>query len=138
MKTVNKSASRNKNTAGNRLHPSESEEQQTLFAWARWNEKKYPELAWLLHVPNGGLRNIPEAVRFKKEGVRAGFPDCILPVARHGYHSLAIELKRQKGASFTISKEQKAWLDYLNAQGWCAVVCHGASEAIERIKWYLN
>ena len=124
--------------AREREYPLESEEQQTVFEWARWNEKRHPDLAWLLHIPNGGLRNVSVAVQLKAEGTRKGFPDIMLPTSRHGYHSLAIELKRQKGARYTVSKEQKAWLDYLKTQGWFADVCHGASEAIERIEWYLN
>ena len=125
-------------SAKKRTYPLESEEQQTLFDWARWNENKYPDLARLVAIPNGGLRNMPEAVRFKKEGVRAGFPDMILPAPRRGYHSLAIELKRQKGAGGRASKEQRDWLEYLNAQGWRAVVCYGADEAIEVLEWYLG
>ena len=116
--------------------PTESEEQQALFAWAGLMESKHPELAWLVHVPNGGLRNMPEAVRFKAEGVRKGFPDIVLTVARGGYHSLAIELKRQRGGR--VSPEQQGWIDWLNAQGWLAVVCKGAAEAIDCITKYLG
>ena len=116
--------------------PLESHEQQALFAWARLAERKYPELALLTAIPNGGLRNLPEAARFRGEGVRRGFPDMILPVARGAYHSLAIELKRRKGG--TVSPEQKAWIEALKEQGWCAVVCRGADEAISVIQEYLR
>jgi len=120
----------------NILNPYESEEQAALFQWARIMENTYPELALLVAIPNGGLRNMPEAVRFKAEGVRKGFPDMILPVARGAYHSLAIELKRRKGG--TISPEQKAWIEALKSQGWSAVVCRGADEAITVITEYLR
>lgn len=122
--------------AKKRACPLESEEQQALFAWAQMMERKYPELALLVHVPNGGLRNMPEAVRFKAEGVRKGFPDMILPVARKGYHALAIELKRKHGGR--TSPEQKEWLEALTQQGWLAKVCNGADEAIECILGYLE
>lgn len=122
--------------AKKRTCPLESEEQQALFAWAAMMEHKYPELALLVAIPNGGLRNMPEAVNFKAEGVRKGFPDMILPVARGGYHSLAIELKRQDGGR--LAPEQKDWLEALNAQGWLAVVKKGAAEAIECITKYLD
>ena len=124
--------------AKKRIYPLESEEQQALFKWARDNERRYPDLARLVAIPNGGLRNMSEAVRFKAEGVRAGFPDMILPTSRHGYHALAIELKRRKGAGSTIQPEQKSWIEYLSAQGWHAVVCYGAGEAIEKLEWYLE
>jgi hypothetical protein len=121
-----------------RVYPLESEEQQTLFSWARIQEKRFPDLARLVSIPNGGLRNMPEAVRFKAEGVRAGFPDMILPTPRRGFHSLAIELKRRKGAKTSLSTEQVGWLDYLKSQGWMAKVCYGADEAIELLLWYLG
>ena len=124
--------------AKKRLYPLESEEQQALFAWARWRESKFPDLARLVAVPNGGLRNMTEAVRFKSEGVRPGFPDMILPASRHGHHALAIELKRRKGAPSKVSKEQQGWMEYLSEQGWMARVCYGAAEAIELLEWYLG
>jgi hypothetical protein len=116
--------------------PTESQEQQALFHWARLQEGAFPELGLLVHVPNGGLRNMPEAVRFKAEGVRKGFPDLLLPVARGGYHSLAIELKRRKHSR--ISPEQKRWIDSLNGQGYLAVVCYGWEEAEKTITGYLR
>jgi len=119
-----------------RIIPTESQEQQTLFAWARLMEKKHPELEFLTHIPNGGFRNKSEAARFKAEGVRKGFPDIILPVARQGYHSLAIELKRRQGGRLTT--EQRYWLNNLTRQGWYARVCNGADEAIRVIDWYLR
>lgn len=120
------------------VFPLESDEQQTIFEWARLHERKYPDLARLVAIPNGGLRNMPEAVRFKAEGVRAGFPDMILPTARRGFHALAIELKRQRGAPSKVSEEQAGWLEYLDKQDWHAVVCYGADEAIEVLEWYLG
>lgn len=115
--------------------PLESEEQQALFQWANLMSGKHPELNLLVAIPNGGLRNMPEAVRFKAEGVRKGFPDMILPVARKGYHALAIELKRVKGGR--VAPEQRQWLDDLSIQGWRAVVCRGFDEAKAEIESYL-
>jgi len=116
--------------------PTESQEQQALFEWVRWQEKAYPELGLLVHIPNGGYRNKREAMRFKAEGVRRGFPDLLLPVARGGYHSLAIEIKRQKGG--TVTPEQKEWLAALNQQGYLAIICNGWHEASEAIMQYLR
>ena len=124
--------------ARNRAYPLESEEQHCLFDWAQWQTKKYPDLAWLIHMPGGGYRHKKTARELKATGVKAGFPDILLPVSRHGYHSLAIELKRQKGAKSQLSPEQKAWLAYLELQGWCAAVCYGAEDAIKMLEWYLD
>ena len=119
-----------------RKYPLESEEQQALFSWARLSERTYPELALLVHIPNGGYRNMSEAVRFKREGVKRGFPDILLPVARGGYHSLAIELKRIRGSS--TSPEQKQWINALSEQGWKTAICKGWVEARDLIIKYLE
>ena len=119
-----------------KLIPLESEEQQALFEWANLMSKKVPELNLLVAIPNGGLRNKAVAVRLRAEGTRKGFPDMILPVARGGYYSLAIELKRTKGGR--IAPEQQRWLNDLSAQGWKAVVCYGFADAKKIIEEYLK
>ena len=116
--------------------PLESEEQQALFAWANYMSAKCPEFNLLVAIPNGGLRNMVVAVQLRAEGTRKGFPDMILPVARKGYHALAIELKRVKGGR--VEPEQRKWLDNLSAQGWRAVVCRGFDEARAEIESYLD
>jgi hypothetical protein len=116
--------------------PYESEEQQILFAWAKDNTYRFPDLEWMFHVPNGGKRDGREAKRFEAEGVKSGVPDIILPVARNGYHSLAIELKRQKHGR--TEPEQKAWNEYLNGQRWKALVCYGAYDAKCVLEQYLG
>lgn len=116
--------------------PTESQEQVTLFAWAKLNENKYPELALMLHVPNGGWRDKRTAEKLKREGVRPGFPDIFLPVPRRGHHGLMVELKRVKGGS--VSTDQKKWLESLNSQGYLAVVAKGYEEAKKIIVDYLE
>lgn len=116
--------------------PPESVEQQRLFMWARLQACKYPELALLYHVPNGGSRNKAEAGRLQAEGVKSGVPDLCLPVARGCFHGLYIELKRTEGGR--VSENQREWLDVLQKQGYCAVVCKGWEAAAEEIKNYLN
>lgn len=108
---------------------SESLEQQAVVEWALW--KGLP----LLHIPNGGWRSAATAARLKAEGVRPGVPDLMLPVASGGYHGLWIEMKRRDGGR--VSAKQREWLDLLNANGYRAVVCHGAGEAIAEMEAYL-
>lgn len=115
---------------------SESVEQMNLFRWAMYEEGKYPELALMYHIPNGGKRNITTARRLKAEGVKAGVPDIHLPIARHGFHGLYIELKRRKGSGTT--ENQDIWIEALNAQGYLAVVCKGWEEASKKILEYLR
>ena len=114
------------------LTPSEHLEQITLITWYRRTYKN--EL--LVAIPNGGKRHIKTAVSMKLEGVSKGFPDLFLPVPNSKFHGLFIEMKRQKGG--TVSKEQRAWLEYLNSVGYQATVCKGFLEAKEVIECYLK
>lgn len=116
--------------------PLEEIEQEHVFLWASMEERAYPELAMLYAIPNGGKRAIKTAVALKKQGVKRGVPDMCLPVPRGGFNGLYIELKRVKGG--TVSDEQREWIAALNTQGYKAIICHGAEEAIEQIRGYLN
>ena len=93
--TMSKQAREEKAEAIHRQHLEEGE-QITLFEWVNWMSGRIPELEMLLHIPNGGKRNKLEAIRLKREGVRAGVPDLFLPVARGKYHGMFVELKAGK------------------------------------------
>lgn len=100
-----------------------------------WFTYQFPDLAKLLHhSPNGGKRNAIEAAKFKAMGVRAGFPDLILCIARHGYHGLFIELKTAKGRQ---SDKQKYYQCVLEKQGYRYVVIRSLEGFINEIKSYL-
>lgn len=113
----------------------ESAEQQALFRWAAFAEGKYPELALLFHIPNEGVRTKANGARLKAEGLRAGVPDIMLPVARGAYHGLFIELKAGKNRP---SDAQERWLAALGGQGYMAVVCWGWESAKNMIINYLD
>lgn len=114
--------------------PTEHEEQVALFAWAAAQEGAFPELALLFAIPNGGYRPMTTAAALSAEGVKAGVPDCCLPIARGRYHSLWIEMKRKPNKP---TMEQELWIARLRAAGCMAVVCYGADEAIRVIGHYL-
>lgn len=114
---------------------SEASEQITLIQWCDINRCKYPELGLIFHIPNGGKRNKLEAIKLKKEGVKAGVPDLFLPVARRVYNGLFIELKY---GSNKATPKQKEWINNLNAQGYKAVVCNGFDEARLTIEEYIR
>lgn len=117
--------------------PTEAMEQTWLFQWAADMARiKYPELALMYHIPNGGSRNKVEAARLKGQGVKAGIPDIFLPVARGGYHGLYIEMKRQKGG--VVSVDQKRMINALRLQGYCVQVCTGFQNAADYIEKYLS
>ena len=125
-----------KNSAQRAPVPTESVEQQLLFRWARFYVSKYPELALLYHIPNGGSRRKSEAGRFKAEGVKAGVPDLFLPAARENFHGLYIEMKRKAGGR--VSADQKVWIDALSKQGYAVRVCLGWEDAARTLEKYLQ
>ena len=117
------------------MNHKESEEQQALFQWAKLMQSQHPELKLLHAIGNGGKRNLIEAVRMKREGVKAGVSDIFLPVARGEFHGLYIELKVKGGK---LSDTQRWWLNETTKQGYYSVVCFGWVEASEVIKKYLG
>lgn len=112
----------------------ESGHQEALFNWAAYNVQRMPELEYMHHVPNGGKRDAATAVALKRQGVKAGVPDIVLPAARAEYHGLYIELKAGKN---TTTDKQKQWLKYLEAAGYYTAVCYGWQTAAELIERYL-
>lgn len=115
--------------------PTEHLEQVALLAWCRMKTAAYPDLAYLVAVPNGGDRHPVVAAKLKAEGVRRGYPDLLLDVARGGWHGLRIELKRRKGGR--LSEHQEDWHRRLWSQGYKVVVCRGWEEAAAELVAYL-
>lgn len=114
---------------------SEDTEQELVMKWARMSQGKWPELALLHHIPNGGARNQREAAKFKRMGVLAGVSDLHLPVARGPWHGLYIEMKYADGK---LQKSQKEFLKLAADQGVYCVVCYTADDAIDIIKHYVS
>jgi hypothetical protein len=117
--------------------PTEHEEQVALFQWAAANEEEHEELKLLFAVPNGGYRPMTTAAMLREEGVKAGVPDCCLPVARGRFYSLWLELKRADRSNHP-TPAQAEWIECLRSYGHMAVVCYGAQEAIKVITDYLT
>lgn len=87
-------------------------------------------------IPNGGHRSKAVAGKLKAEGVRKGILDLCLPIARHGFHGLYMELKISPNKP---TVEQLAWIDALTVQGYfVTVVYDDPAEAIRILEWYLE
>ena len=114
---------------------TEAQHQTNVIRWSMAVRGKYPELALLFHIPNGGSRDVREAAHMKEQGVKAGVPDLFLPVPRRGYHGLFIEMKTPTGR---VSPDQKWWQAELECQGYVSAVCRGWEEAVGVIEWYLE
>lgn len=139
----------------------EHQESVALIQWRNVSLGKYPDLEALIHIPNGGKRNIRVAQKLKAEGTRPGVSDYLLPVARKvcytvtytvsglkgnirstdpsplrsEYHGLWIELKAGKNKP---TDPQYEWLYMMRDQGYAAHWCVGWFEASEMLKAYLD
>ena len=112
----------------------EGQEQAALM---REIELRYPAVFELIyHVPNGGHRHIKVAVKLKEQGVKAGVPDLVLPMARGGYFGLYIEFKATIDPA-PVSASQHAYISRLTQQGYLAIVCRGHFDAMEQLRAYL-
>ncbi|BBT41426.1 VRR-NUC domain-containing protein [Pseudomonas putida] len=112
----------------------EGQEQASLM---REIQLRYPEVYELIyHVPNGGHRVKAVAAKLKAQGVKAGIPDLVLPMARGGYFGLYIEFKATVDPA-AVSPSQQACIRRLNDQGYLAVVCRGHFDAMECLRAYL-
>lgn len=113
----------------------EATEQERVINWATFYAKDFPELDLLYHVPNGGSRNQLEAANLKRQGVKAGVPDLVLPVPRQRFHGLYVEMKWGKN---TTTDKQDWWLEQLQQQGYKTAVCWSADEAMDVIAEYME
>lgn len=113
--------------------PSEHQEQCAFVEWLDHTGYKFTA------IPNGGVRNIAQAMILQREGVRPGLPDILVIVKNR---LVWIEMKRRslrpkRGGKGGVSDEQYRWHDALNACDNSQVfVCYSADEAravIERI-----
>lgn len=112
----------------------EGQEQAALMSEIRL---KHPDVYDLIyHVPNGGHRLKAVAAKLKAQGVKAGIPDLVLPMARGGYFGLYIEFKATVEPA-AVSASQRDCLRRLNEQGYLAIVCRGHFDAMEQLRAYL-
>lgn len=113
---------------------SEDTEQIAVIQWAIWNERRFPELKWLHHIPNGGSRNRLEAVKLKQMGVKAGVSDLCLPYTKGIYCGLYIEMKFGNNRQ---QDTQKEFLQDMAEAGHFVATCYGAEEAVRVLEEYL-
>jgi hypothetical protein len=119
------------------LVPGASEEegeQIALFTWIRLQQRMWPELALVHHIPNGGHRTKKTAGRMKALGAKAGVADIFLPVSRHGYHGLYIEMKSREGR---LTPQQQEFLQGVANQGYAVFLCRSFTEAKNCLTHYL-
>ena len=116
---------------------SEDEIQTQYFRWVFAQERVYPELRWVCHIPNGGSRHPLEAVKLKRMGIRAGVADVFIPnpnpfAASKG---LWIEFKSLNGKQ---SSSQKSFTLAMSLSGYKYEICRTSQAAINLTKSYLR
>lgn len=119
------------------LIPLEEDEQKAFVAWCRLNNIVVHHSGNEIGGSTAAMK--ARAIKMKKMGTSKGFPDLLVFIPVYGingeidcYQMCAIEMKRKKGS--TTSKEQKEWLEILQASGAMSAVCKGADEAINFVE----
>lgn len=87
-----------------------------------------PSNAFVFAVPNGGTRNIVEAVNLKRQGVVAGVPDLIVI---HAGRPIGLELKTHAGK---LSDNQRITFHKLAAAGMRVEVIRSRDAAIAMLR----
>ncbi len=121
---------------------SEEKEQMTVVDYlvakkiAHYHVSNEQKLSFLARQ-NSMLSKIFFSVinKLKRMGMCEGVPDLVIPVVNK-HAGLYIEMKAKKGGK--VSDSQYMWLKYLNTQGYKAIVCWGADEAIKEIDKYMT
>lgn len=91
-----------------------------------------PEWGMVVAVPNGQYRHGQRM----EPGLRPGFPDLIVTVARHSRIGLGLELKVSPNKP---SANQLAWHRKLILQNWIVeVIYDNPQAAIDKIQWFLE
>lgn len=103
--------------------------------WIRTQQMSHPILYWLHHSPNGGARSLKEGIRFKRMGVKRGFPDFLIPFKSGQWLGLAIELKSDHGV---VSAFQKEWMTAFDSYGYCCGVCRDLDGFIKVVNQFLK
>lgn len=102
--------------------------------------------ALLYAIPNGSVlagdirARAMQVNALKRAGMRPCVPDLVLAVPRGRWHGLYIEMKRKgwKRPGSPHEQGQRLYLDALSEQGYRAVFCAGADDAISTITHYLR
>lgn len=113
-------------------HEEDNEQAAFLQAFQLQWPKLFP---FLFAIPNGGRREIKEAMRLKKAGVKRGIPDLFLAYPMMRFHGMFIEMKSKKGQ---LSPEQKEYHRIFKDHDFHVVTCRSSLDALYESKRYLS
>ena len=107
--------------------------QVNCVKWFRLQYPIYKNLLWA--TPNGGTRNVREAVSLKKEGVLSGVADLSLMMPKGRYHGYFIELKVGKNKQ---SENQIKFQKAVQKAGYKYEVIYTFERFVNRVNEYIN
>ena len=111
----------------------ESRMQVACVKWFRLQYRQFGEL--LIHVPNGGSRDLRTAQRLKAEGVIPGVSDLVLFMPNTKYHGLFLELKIKPNKQ---SEHQKKWQLIVEAMNYRYVMVYSFEDFKLQIESYFD
>lgn len=111
----------------------ESRMQVACVKWFRYQYRQFGEL--LVHVPNGGSRDLRTAQRLKAEGVVPGVSDLVLFIPNTHYHGLFIELKIKPNKQ---SEHQKKWQLIVEAMNYKYALVYSFEDFKIQIESYFD
>lgn len=116
----------------------QGDEQKFQTECSKWLRKELylrgePQIYY--HVPNERKASMAQMCRLKAQGVLAGVSDVVLPLRSEEYSGIYCELKANTGSP---SKEQKAFLAGVAAEGHLAVVINDLETFKEVFTFYLD
>lgn len=107
---------------------SESDHQAMVCRWLDANRVRY------FAVPNGALlggrSRFATMGKLKREGLKNGVPDLIIPQPAADGRPAAVEMKKPGGR---LTDEQRDWLCWFERNGWHALTCYGFDDAIAKL-----
>lgn len=110
----------------------EDQEQLAYMCWVRM----YKDLSnYTIHIANERQTSPARGAKLKRMGVKAGVPDIFIMKPTKLYHGLWIELKVHPNKP---TKTQLEFIENAKSEGYAAIVCYGADNAITATERYLR
>ena len=110
-----------------------TEEDKIQMDCVKWFRIQYPNEI-IFAVPNGGSRNLFEAVKLKKTGTLAGVADLFLAKPSKGFSGLFIEVKQGRNKQ---TQTQKDFEQIIKLKGYEYRVVYSLDEFMDLIYSYL-
>ena len=111
-----------------------SKEDVLQEACVKYFRLQYPSKI-IYAIPNGGSRNIIEAVKLKRTGTLSGVADLCVPCSNGKYHALFIELKVGKNKQ---SESQITFKNKVEMFGNCYELVYSFDEFVKVVKKYFE